>query len=93
MIDFSVDSFVADRFKNAIDTIHDRFGYARPGRQPDYLMGRWCVRCHNSLPEDWAGPCDICGAATGSILLDGLLADGPQCASTPIYRGIPREKS
>jgi hypothetical protein len=71
--------------------LRDMCGVPRKGREPDYLNGRWCIKCHNSLPEDWGvKPCDICGAATGfQGSLDGLLADTP-CESTIIYKGVPR---
>lgn len=49
------------------DEFRDKVGFPRKGREPDYLYGRWCVKCQNSLPEDWGiKPCDVCGAATGS---------------------------
>lgn len=76
------------------DEFRDMIGMARKGREPDYLYGRWCVRCHNSLPEDWGiKPCDVCGAATGStVSLDGLLA-GSECGIVnPYYGGIERAK-
>jgi hypothetical protein len=56
------------------DEFRDMVGLPRKGREPDYLYGRWCIRCHNSLPEGWVQPCDVCGAQTvfrGSF--EGLL--------------------
>lgn len=76
------------------DEFRDMIGMPRKGREPDYLYGRWCVKCHNSLPEDWGiKPCDVCGAATGStVSLDGLLA-GSECGIVnPYYDGIERAK-
>ena len=55
------ESFIAARFKEAVDAFHDAFGVVRRGREADYRHGRWCPRCHNSLPADWTGPCDVCG--------------------------------
>lgn len=53
----------------------DKLGIPRKGRTPDYINGRWCIRCHNSLPDDWGiKPCDVCGAETGSLSLNGLAA-------------------
>ncbi len=49
------------------DEFRDMARIPRKGREPDYLYGRWCIRCHNSLPDDWGiKPCDVCGADTGS---------------------------
>lgn len=70
--------------------LRDLAGIPRIGRQPDYLNGRWCIGCHNSLPDDWRGPCDVCGKVNESISMEGLLADSPETASQPLYRGIPR---
>lgn len=73
------------------DEARDMCGIPRKGREPDYLYGRWCVRCHNSLPDDWGiKPCDVCGAATGSISLNGLLA-AAEVGTKPSYQGIKRE--
>ena len=71
----SVDEFVRERIKEAVNTFHDAHGVVRPGREPDYLNGRWCVKCHNSLPEGWRRPCDVCGFNNGPISLDGLVGD------------------
>lgn len=70
------DQYIADMLQKMLDSDRhrDMLGLPRKGREPDYFNGRWCVRCHNSLPLDWVEPCDVCGAATvfqGS--LHGLL--------------------
>lgn len=74
----------------AKDYIYDLLGIPRPGREPDYIKGRWCVGCHNSLPDDWRGPCDVCGKVNEGFSLDGLMAEDAENASQPLYRGIPR---
>jgi hypothetical protein len=74
------------------DAVHDLLGLPRKGREPDYLDGRFCPRCHNSLPLDWTEPCDVCGAATSSISFEGIIAEGDANDSTSIYRGLDREK-
>lgn len=74
------------------DAVHDFFGIPREGREPDYLNGRWCIKCDNSLPDDWQGPCDVCGYAPTPISLDGLLAREP-CKSAVVYEGIPRAEN
>lgn len=68
----SAQQYMAETFQKIIDHIadsdeyRDEVGLPRKGREPDYLYGRWCIRCHNSLPEDWGiKDCDVCGAATG----------------------------
>lgn len=56
----------------------DMLGLPRIGREPDYMNGRWCIGCHNSLPMDWQGPCDVCGKATSNVgtgTFAGLLYD------------------
>ena len=56
------------------DEFRDEVGIPRVGREPDYLNGRFCLRCRNSLPMDTVEPCDVCGAPTvfrGSF--EGLL--------------------
>lgn len=72
------------------DKIRDMFGIPRVGREPDYLNGRWCIRCHNSLPGDWGlKPCDVCGYRSYSgNPLSGVLANDPE--NTAIYKGVPR---
>lgn len=79
------------------DVVHDLLGIPRKGREPDYIHGRWCPRCGNSLPEDHdIKPCDVCGSATGFDVkdLDGLIQEGNPRESTVPYYGIPRvEKS
>lgn len=76
------------------DEFRDMAHLPRKGREPDYLYGRWCIRCHNSLPEDWGiKDCDVCGAATGfKGSLSGLLGEWPD-ESTSIYSGIKRANS
>jgi len=68
IVDFNVDK----------DEFRDMLGLPRKGREPDYLHGRWCIRCHNSLPDDWKDPCDVCGAQTvwpGGQAFAGLLVE------------------
>ena len=69
----TVDEYIREKIKAAVDGFHDAFGVARPGREPDYLDGRWCIKCHNSLPLYWSGPCDICGYEPTAISLEGLM--------------------
>lgn len=63
-----VEQYVADTLGKIMDHIlnsdeeRDYLGIPRKGREPDYLYGRWCIRCHNSLPEGWTEPCDVCVA-------------------------------
>jgi hypothetical protein len=60
---------ILDHVKDT-DRFRDMVGIPRKGREPDYVLGRWCIRCHNSLPDDWKSPCDVCGSQTvfGGIL-------------------------
>lgn len=75
------------------DDVRDSMGLPRKGREPDYINGRWCVKCYNSLPLDWEEkPCDVCGAPTGIMSLDGLLASDPREIAPPYYQGIQRAK-
>ncbi len=53
--------YVDEKIKAAVNAFYDAHGVVRPGRDPDYINGRWCIGCHNSLPLDWRGPCDVCG--------------------------------
>lgn len=71
----------------------DKLGIPRKGRTLDYINGRWCIRCHNSLPNDWGiKPCDVCGAETGMMPLDGLTYDvmTEEPRTWPTYGGITR---
>jgi len=52
----------------AKDEYRDELGVPRIGREPDFQNGRWCVHCYNSLPVDWTGPCDVCGAQTSVLV-------------------------
>jgi len=72
------------------DEFRDMVGLPRKGREPDYLYGRWCIRCHNSLPEGWVQPCDVCGAKTvfsGSF--EGIFKASEK-PSQPTYNGMKR---
>lgn len=96
----AIGAFIEGKMKAATDALHDHLRIPRKGREPDYLYGRWCVKCHNSLPQEWVEPCDVCGAATviqGG--LDGLLIWGKPTGdpekfpeNSEMYGGIPRAK-
>lgn len=77
----------------AKDEFRDMCGIPRVGREPDYLYGRWCIRCHNSLPLDWKDPCDVCGSQTvwqGGQAFAGLLAEGEESSAVTTYSGVQR---
>jgi len=70
----AVREFIREKIEAAMDAFCDAYGVVRPGREPDYLYGRWCIKCHNSLPTEWSGPCDVCGYGPKPISLEGLVS-------------------
>lgn len=71
------------------DAVRDEMHIPRKGREPDYINGRWCIKCHNSMPVEQKTVCDVCGYSNRSIGFDGLLS-GIEKDSKPIYVGVKR---
>ena len=68
-----IEEFIRDKVKAAINAFYDAHEVVRPGREPDVINGRWCIKCGNSLPLDWKGPCDVCSYEPKPISLEGVM--------------------
>ena len=65
--------FIRKKMEEAVNTFHDVLGVPRLGREPDFINGRWCIKCQNSLPLDHEGPCDVCGYEPRPVVFDGMM--------------------
>lgn len=70
------------------DAVRDEMHLPRKGREPDYINGRWCIKCHNSMPVDQKTACDVCGYANRIAGWSGVISDKED--SEPIYVDVKR---